>query len=160
MPKCHPKQASQVAQVVKNLPANAGDARDMDSLPGSGRSPGVRNGTHSSILAWRIPRTEEPGALQSMVPQRVQHNQAHTYIFHSIEMILSFFYFLMLIWLNRLIFKLRYNSHTTIVILLKCTVLWSSWIFVKLYKHHQYLIPGHFNHPQKESPYPSAITPC
>ena len=27
--------------------------------------------THSSILAWRIPWTEEPGGLQSMVPQRV-----------------------------------------------------------------------------------------
>ena len=151
--------ASQVALVVKNPPANAGDARDTDSIPGSGRSPGVRNGTHSSILAWRIPRTEEPGGLQSMGPQRVQRDQIHTYIFHSIEMILSFFYFFMLICLNRLIFKLRYNSFTTIVILLKCTVLWSFRIFIKLYKHHQYLIPGHFNHPQKEIPYPSAIIP-
>ena len=31
-------------------------------------------GTHSSILAWRIPRTEEPGGLQSMGSQRVGHN--------------------------------------------------------------------------------------
>ena len=30
--------------------------------------------THSSILAWRIPWTEEPGGLQSMVSQRVRHN--------------------------------------------------------------------------------------
>ena len=30
--------------------------------------------THSSILAWRIPRTEEPGGLQFMVLQRVGHN--------------------------------------------------------------------------------------
>ena len=30
--------------VVKNLPANAGDARDVDLTPGSGRSPGGRNG--------------------------------------------------------------------------------------------------------------------
>ena len=30
--------------------------------------------THSSILAWRIPRTEEPGGLQSMGLQRVGHN--------------------------------------------------------------------------------------
>ena len=29
--------------------------------------------THSSILAWRIPRTEEPGGLQSMGSQRVRH---------------------------------------------------------------------------------------
>jgi len=36
--------ASQAALVVKNLPANAGDARVMSSIPGSGRSPGVGNG--------------------------------------------------------------------------------------------------------------------
>ena len=30
--------------------------------------------THSSILAWRIPRTEEPGGLQSMESQKVRHN--------------------------------------------------------------------------------------
>ena len=30
--------------------------------------------THSSILAWRIPRTEEPGGLQSMGSQRVGHD--------------------------------------------------------------------------------------
>ena len=31
-------------------------------------------GTHSSILAWEIPWTEEPGGLQSIGPQRVGHN--------------------------------------------------------------------------------------
>ena len=36
--------ASQVALVVKNLPANAGGARDMGSIPASGRSPGIGNG--------------------------------------------------------------------------------------------------------------------
>ena len=35
---------SQVALVVKNLPANAGDARDMSSIPGSGISSGIGNG--------------------------------------------------------------------------------------------------------------------
>jgi len=34
-----------VAIVVKNLPASAGDARDVGSIPGSGRSPGEGNGT-------------------------------------------------------------------------------------------------------------------
>ena len=33
-----------MAQVVKNLPANAGDARDKDSIPGSGKAPGEGNG--------------------------------------------------------------------------------------------------------------------
>ena len=37
-------RASQVAPVVKNLPANAGDTRDMGSVPGSGRSPGEGKG--------------------------------------------------------------------------------------------------------------------
>ena len=32
--------------------------------------------THSSILAWRIPWTEEPGGLQSMGQQRVRHDRA------------------------------------------------------------------------------------
>ena len=54
---------SQVALVVKNLPANAGNAGDAGSIPGSGISPGEGMATHSSILAWRIPWTEEPGGL-------------------------------------------------------------------------------------------------
>ena len=49
--------------VVKNPPANAGCIRDSVSILGSGRSPGGGHGNHSSILAWRIPWTEEPGGL-------------------------------------------------------------------------------------------------
>ena len=45
-------------------------------IPESGRYPGEGNVTHSSILAWRIPWTEEPGGLQSMGSQRVGHDQA------------------------------------------------------------------------------------
>ena len=41
--------------MVKNLPANAGDVRVVGSVPGSGRSPGGRQGNPSSTLAWRIP---------------------------------------------------------------------------------------------------------
>ena len=51
--------------VVTNLPANAGNARDSSSIPGSGRSPGVVNGNpfqYSCQTPWR----EEPGKLQSM----------------------------------------------------------------------------------------------
>ena len=44
--------------MVKNLPTNAGD---MGLILGAGRSPGVAMATHSSIPAWIIPRTEEPG---------------------------------------------------------------------------------------------------
>ena len=44
--------------MVKNLPASEGD---MGSIPGSGRAPGEGMATPSSILAWRILWTEEPG---------------------------------------------------------------------------------------------------
>ena len=65
--------ASQVASVVKNRPANAGDWRDAGSIPGLGRSPEEEH-SHSSIFAWRIPWTEEPGGLHSTGSQRVRCN--------------------------------------------------------------------------------------
>ena len=49
--------------VVKNPPANAGDPRDVSSIPGLRRSTGVGNGNHSCTLARKIPWTEEPGGL-------------------------------------------------------------------------------------------------
>ena len=45
---------------------------DLDLTPGLGRSPG--EGNDSNILAWRIPWTEEPGIVQSMGLQRVEHS--------------------------------------------------------------------------------------
>ena len=53
--------ASQVALVVKNPPANAGDGRDVGSIPEMGRSVEEGMATHSNILAWIIAWTEEPG---------------------------------------------------------------------------------------------------
>ena len=50
--------------VVKNLYANVGEARDAGSIPGSRRSLELEMATHSSILAWKIPCTEELGVLQ------------------------------------------------------------------------------------------------
>ena len=67
----HMYGASLVAQRAKNLSANAGD---VGSIPGSGRSPGEGNDYPSTILAWKIPWTEEPGGLQSMGSQRVGHD--------------------------------------------------------------------------------------
>ncbi|XP_055437493.1 disks large 1 tumor suppressor protein-like isoform X5 [Bubalus kerabau] len=58
----------------KESACNAGAAGDLASIPGSVRSPGGGKATHSSILAWRIPWTEEPGELQSIGSQRVVHN--------------------------------------------------------------------------------------
>ena len=62
--------ASQVALVVKNLPANAGNVRDLGSIPGLEDPLEEGMATHSSILVWRIPWTEEPGGLQSMELQK------------------------------------------------------------------------------------------
>ena len=70
--------------MVKNSPANAGDTRDVDLISRSGRSPGGEHGnplqyssTYSSILAWRIQWTEEPGGLQSIESQRVGHDRSN-----------------------------------------------------------------------------------
>ena len=49
--------------MVKNLFVSAGD---VYSIPGLGGSSGEEMATHSSILAWEIPLTEEPGGVQSM----------------------------------------------------------------------------------------------
>ena len=66
--------ASQAAPVVKNPPSNAGDIRDVDLT--LGREDPLEEGmaTHTSILAWRIPWTEEPGGLQPIGSQRVRHD--------------------------------------------------------------------------------------
>ena len=63
--------ASQVAQMLKNLPTMQETwVRSLD------REDPLEKGlaTHSSILAWRPPWTEEPGKLRSMGSQRVRHN--------------------------------------------------------------------------------------
>jgi len=44
----------------KESACNAEDTGDAGSIPGLGRSPGGKDGNHSSILAWEIPWTEEP----------------------------------------------------------------------------------------------------
>ena len=60
-----------MAQMVKNLPATQGTW--VQSL---GQEDSLEKGmaTHSSILDWRIPWTAEPGRLQSMGLQRVEHD--------------------------------------------------------------------------------------
>ena len=68
--------------VVKNLPANAGDTETQ--VRSLGQEDPLEEGveTHSSILAWRIPRTEEPRRLQSIGLQELDTTEmtehAHT----------------------------------------------------------------------------------
>ena len=58
----------------KESACSAGDTGDMGSV--LGREDPLEEGmaTHSSVLAWKIPRTEEPRGLQSIGSQRVKHN--------------------------------------------------------------------------------------
>ena len=62
--------ASLVAQMVKNLPAV------QETVLSLGQEDPLEKemATHSSVLAWRIPWTAEPGELRSMGSQRVGHN--------------------------------------------------------------------------------------
>ena len=66
----------------RGLPVGSGgkeptcNAGDLGLIPGLGRSPEEEMATHCSILAWRIPWTEERGGLQSMGLQRVGHDWA------------------------------------------------------------------------------------
>jgi len=85
--------ASLVAQTVKNLPA-MWETR-VQSL-GQEDPLGKEMGTHSNILAWRIPWTEKPGRPQSMGSQKVKHDYATNTHIHThrhtllIQMILIF----------------------------------------------------------------------
>jgi len=72
--KEYAQAASSVAQMVKNPPADAGNVRNPGSIPGSGRSLEKGMATHSSIPAWRVPWTEEPGGLQSMGSHRAGYD--------------------------------------------------------------------------------------
>ena len=67
----------------KESSSNAGDP---GSIPGSGRSLKKGMATHLSILAWRIPWTEEPSRLRFMGSQRVGHDWAtNTFTFWTVK---------------------------------------------------------------------------
>ena len=84
MPKLHAKERHNLSfrNKVASKPFPGGsdgkisayNAGDPGSIFGLGRSPGEGKDNHHSILAWRIPWTDEPGAPQSMRLQRVGHN--------------------------------------------------------------------------------------
>ena len=65
--------------VGKESACNAGD---LGLIPGSENSPGEENGYHSSILAWRIPWTEEAGGLQSMGCKESDMTEQLNYHYH------------------------------------------------------------------------------
>ena len=73
-------RASLMAQTVKRLPAMR-----KTWVPSLGQEDTLEKkmATHSSILAWKIPWTEEPGGLQSMGSQRMGHDRATSLHFTS-----------------------------------------------------------------------------
>ena len=78
------KRASLVVQMVKNMPT----IRETQVRSLGGEDPLEKEmAAHSSILAWKIPWTEEPGGLQSMGSQRVRHDLAtdYTQVFLKLE---------------------------------------------------------------------------
>ena len=82
-------RASLVAQTEMNLPAvweTWAQSLDWEDSLEKGK------GTHSSILAWRIPWTEEPGGLQSKGLQRVGHNWVtNTFTWYNVEILNIYF---------------------------------------------------------------------
>ena len=66
--------ACQVALIVKNPLANAGDIRDSGSIPGLGRSPGEENNNALQYSCLGYPMDREPGGLQPIGSQRVGHD--------------------------------------------------------------------------------------
>ena len=66
-------RTAQVALVVQNLPADAGNTRDAALILDRRDHLEKEMATHSNILAWKIPWTEELGGLPSMGSQRIRH---------------------------------------------------------------------------------------
>ena len=60
--------------MVKSAPASEEDARNAGLIPGLGDPLEEKMATHSGILAWKIPWTQELGRLQFMGSQRVGHD--------------------------------------------------------------------------------------
>ena len=71
---CLQSWASQLATVIKNPPANAGYIRDMGLIPGWERSPGGGHGCPLQYSCLENPMDRQPGGLQSIGLQRVEHH--------------------------------------------------------------------------------------
>ena len=69
------------SESVKNLPANAGDAGDVSSVPGSGKSPGSEMATHSSEYSFLGNPMDREAWQGLMGSQRVGHNWATEHAF-------------------------------------------------------------------------------
>ena len=78
-------QPSQVVQVVKNLPANAGDTRNLGSVPGLGRSPGAGNGNplQHSCLESSMDRGAWQATVHGVAKSQTGLRDEHTHVSHE-----------------------------------------------------------------------------
>ena len=72
--RCNWSKGFPDGSVGKESACNAGNERYLGSIPGPGRSHGVRSGNPLQYSSLKIPWTEEPSRLQSMGAQRVRHD--------------------------------------------------------------------------------------
>ena len=79
-----------MAQPVKNLPAMQETQQMRIQSLGQEDPLEEETATHSSILAWKIPQTEDPTGLQSMRSQRVRHDRANEHILCHINYIYTY----------------------------------------------------------------------
>ena len=71
---------------VKNLPANAGSKKILGLIPGLEDTLEEEMATHSSILAWEIPWTEEPGGIvHGVTKSRTRLEHAHVTARHLVS---------------------------------------------------------------------------
>ena len=69
--------------VVKNLPVDAGDARDAGLIPGSGTSPGIKKWQPTSVSCLENSRQEEPDGLYSAWGHKELDTTEHTHTHHK-----------------------------------------------------------------------------
>ena len=99
--------------MVKNPPVSAEDTGDQ-VWPLGGEDPLEQDtATHSSILAWRIPCTEEPGGLQSMGSQRVRYYGSDLAL--AAQYILNIYYTLMYIYIIWYVSIIYYNIYYLLI---------------------------------------------
>ena len=108
---------SQVALVVKNPPANAGDVRDAGLISGSGRSPGEGHGNHLQYSCLKSPHGQRSGGLQSLGADRVRHDCSDSMLTHT--------RLVMEPWFLPEMFQCEFCTSSVSLHVLQCLVHWS-----------------------------------
>ena len=118
---------------IKNPPASTGDT---GSIPRSGRSAGVGNGCYTSILAWQIPWTEEPGRLQSMRSKELcVYTHTHTHRSWSKSGPKVFLCEILLLWIQLWVLKFKFSLQVLFLVNFGKTHFFSLYILIRSAVH-------------------------